>query len=158
MIRLSCLLNLEKAGQLMLLFLKKEGRCGAAVCFDSGESTLTNGSNHYSCKTLRAATLSRTKVNIVQQPVSNSSQNRRLGKSTRTRKHTWCFARALPQASSSHGPFRQTTETSRVIQGISSFILAPLLASSCYKATSYPWPLSVFYFAYAAGEAWACFH
>lgn len=54
---LSCLLNLEKARELMLLFLQKEERRRAAVCFDFGESALTNGSNHYSHKTLRAALL-----------------------------------------------------------------------------------------------------
>lgn len=61
----------------MLLFLKEEVRCGTAVCFESGESDLTNSSNHYSKSNY---TRSRTKVNVAQPSVSNSSQNRCLGR------------------------------------------------------------------------------
>lgn len=154
---LSCLLSLEDAGQLTLWFLKKRKMWDSGLLWLWGVQSYQWQQSLLLRDLMSNYTGSRPKVNVVQQPVSNSSQNRCLGKSTRTCKHTWCFPTALPQASASHGPFKQTTETSRLIQGIPSFILVCLLASSCYKATSYPWPLSVFYFAYTAGEAGACF-
>lgn len=131
----------------MLLFLQRRKMEGSSLLWLWGVSSYQWQQSLLLQDLKSSSTGSRTKVNIVQQPVSNSSQNRCLGTRTRTCKHICCLPRALPQALSSYDPFRQTTETSRLIQGIPSFILSCLLASSCCTAITYPWPRSVFHFA-----------